>query len=49
VTESVAHAKSEGWDYREVPLTYAAPAVALDASADLLMETAARKASRTAN
>jgi hypothetical protein len=49
VTQSVAHAKSEGWDYREVPLTHAAPAVALDGSADLLVEIAARKASRTAS
>jgi pimeloyl-ACP methyl ester carboxylesterase len=27
------HARSQGWDYREVPLTHAAPAVAPEASA----------------
>ena len=36
--KSAALAKAQGWDYREVPLTHAAPAVAPDACADLLME-----------
>jgi pimeloyl-ACP methyl ester carboxylesterase len=43
-----ARAKSEGWDYREVPLTHAAPAVAPEATADLLMEIAGIDAARTA-
>jgi len=42
---SAALAKSEGWDYREVSLTHAAPAVAPDACADLLMEITAAKQS----
>lgn len=36
--QSAALAKAQGWDYREVPLTHAAPAVAPDACADLLIE-----------
>lgn len=42
---SAALAKSEGWDYREAPLTHAAPAVVPDVCADLLMEVAVGKRS----
>ncbi len=33
-----ARAKAEGWDYHEVPLTHAAPTVAPDQCAELLMD-----------
>jgi hypothetical protein len=33
-----ARAQADGWDYHEVPLTHAAPAVAPDQCAELLME-----------
>jgi hypothetical protein len=46
--QSAAVAKQQGWDYREVPLTHAAPAVAPDACADLLIEISTRTPARAA-
>ena len=43
--QSAARAKAEGWDFREVSLTHAAPAVAPDACADLLLEITADRRS----
>ena len=43
-----ARAQAEGWDYHEVPLTHAAPAVAPDQCAELLMDIAVIGASRAA-
>ena len=40
--KSAAYAKAQGWQYVEVALTHAAPAVAPQACADLLMEIAGR-------
>ena len=44
-----AHARSEGWDYHELSSTHAAPAVAPDQCAELLLKIAGEEGRSQAN